>query len=542
MMRKCSRGFVFRIRYDLFEGPSLVLSLGVPVSFSKSVGLNSFSEMGCKQVKPKGSSAIVDDTHAAGPANSSSKPQRRDSVAAGSAASPHPKRRSNSPDMNTTPRGEDYCTTISTLHDEAPIYRICLTGGPCAGKSTLLSALQQSATARSGMNLFCVPEAATLLVGGGLQWKDMTEEKTIEFQLALLTVQLALEDQFYRIAKATGQPSLILSDRGTMDGRAYCSEAQFNAILQKGGWTIQSLRDRYDAVIHMVSAAIGAPQFYNLDNPARFESKEEAVKADEKLRQMYLGHPLVRVFDNSTSFTKKVDRVIAFIGNVTGHTYPHNNTKRFLVLQHPEPAEITVPFVVSKITITILNNSTPHEVLLVVKREQEGTLLFFYTCIKKSAQQQVKSEHRINSKEYASLLAQRDPVRVDVVKENISFVYESHYCELGRFVEPPWARDISVMYMDVDEDASQEVHLPPFIRVEKDTTKDHLLSSFYISAKSNGASSRQEILAKLSLSGSGGSSASSGKVSSPGGDSTLGGDASGAVSPLEASLPKSEKL
>ena len=101
------------------------------------------------------------------------------------------------------------------------------------------------------------------------------------------------------------------------------------------------------------------------------------MKADEKLRQMYLGHPLVRVFDNSTSFTKKVDRVIAFIGNVTGHTYPHNNTKRFLVLQHPEPAEITVPFVVSKITITILNNSTPHEVLLVVKREQEGTLLFF---------------------------------------------------------------------------------------------------------------------------------------------------------------------
>jgi predicted ATPase len=435
--------------------------------------------MGCKQTKEK-------------------TPQATGAAEHGTTGAGSPKRKSPSPDQPATTGSSlpvDFEATIQNLHVEAPIYRICLTGGPCAGKSTLLSSLQQSMAGRSGVNLFCVPEAATLLVGGGLQWKDMSEEKTVEFQLALLNVQLSLEDQFYRVAKATKQPSLILSDRGTMDGRAYCTEAQFNEILRRGGWSIQELRDRYDAVVHMVSAAIGAPQFYNLDNPARFESRDEAVKADEKLRQMYLGHPLVRVFDNSTSFTKKVDRVINFIGNVTGHSYPHNNTKRFLVLENPNPENITVPFVTNKITITILNNSTPTEVLLVVKREQEGTLLFFYTRIKKSAQEQVKSEHRINSKEYASLLAQRDPSRVDVVKENISFVYESHYCELGRFVEPQWAKDISIMYVDVDEDS--EVHLPPFIKVEKDTTKDHLLSSFHISAKTNGSVSKSDILAKL---------------------------------------------
>lgn len=47
-----------------------------------------------------------------------------------------------------------------------PIYRICLTGGPCAGKTTALATLAQNLTDK-GFLVLQVPEAATMLMKGG---------------------------------------------------------------------------------------------------------------------------------------------------------------------------------------------------------------------------------------------------------------------------------------------------------------------------------------------------------------------------------------
>jgi len=43
--------------------------------------------------------------------------------------------------------------------------------------------------------------------------------------------------------------------------------------------------ERYDGVLHMCTAADGAEEFYaSLSNEARYESKEEAIEKDMKLR------------------------------------------------------------------------------------------------------------------------------------------------------------------------------------------------------------------------------------------------------------------
>lgn len=51
------------------------------------------------------------------------------------------------------------------------------------------------------------------------------------------------------------------------------------------GFNAVQLRDnRYDAVIHLVTAANGADKYYNLDNQARYEtSLEIAIDVDQKL-------------------------------------------------------------------------------------------------------------------------------------------------------------------------------------------------------------------------------------------------------------------
>jgi primase-polymerase (primpol)-like protein len=60
--------------------------------------------------------------------------------------------------------------------------------------------------------------------------------------------------------------------------------------------------NRYDAVMHMVTAADGAEEFYaNLSNEARYESVEEAVEKDKKLREAYMGHKRWVMIDNNCS-------------------------------------------------------------------------------------------------------------------------------------------------------------------------------------------------------------------------------------------------
>ena len=47
-----------------------------------------------------------------------------------------------------------------------PIFRICLTGGPCAGKTTALVSLTDNLI-KMGFNVLTVPEAATLMMKAG---------------------------------------------------------------------------------------------------------------------------------------------------------------------------------------------------------------------------------------------------------------------------------------------------------------------------------------------------------------------------------------
>lgn len=63
-----------------------------------------------------------------------------------------------------------------------PITRICLTGGPCAGKTTALATLSV-VLQQMGFKVLQVPEAATLLMKGGafIQTGKMTLSKAVRF-------------------------------------------------------------------------------------------------------------------------------------------------------------------------------------------------------------------------------------------------------------------------------------------------------------------------------------------------------------------------
>lgn len=155
------------------------------------------------------------------------------------------------------------------------ITKIVLTGGPCAGKTTALARIVEHFSGM-GYYVLTVPEAATLFSLSGVDFLTANKQLFAESERQLMEFQLELEDRLERIAEQSGQPSLIVCDRGTMDIRAYMRQEMWDSLLQSIDKTVVELRDaRYAAVIHMSTAAKGAEKFYTLgNNAARSESPE----------------------------------------------------------------------------------------------------------------------------------------------------------------------------------------------------------------------------------------------------------------------------
>lgn len=158
-----------------------------------------------------------------------------------------------------------------------PIIRICITGGPCAGKTTALATLNQTLS-QMGFRVLVVPEAATMLMKGGamIQTNKLTFSDAVKFQINVMKSQMSLEDIFIDIALNSEVKTVIICDRGVMDGSAYTEENVWQALLDETAWNTIQLRDRrYEAVIHMVTAADGAEEFYTGENnEARYETIE----------------------------------------------------------------------------------------------------------------------------------------------------------------------------------------------------------------------------------------------------------------------------
>jgi predicted ATPase len=203
------------------------------------------------------------------------------------------------------------------------IHRIVLTGGPCAGKSTALAHVTDYLAA-TGLQVCRVPEASTILLSGGAEVAGATPEQWLTFQRGILRVSMALEDAFMALAHRSGRKCVLMCDRGAMDGLGYLGEELWRRLLDETGFEEPSLREhRYNAVIHMVTAAIGAESCYGTrSNAARYETLEEARGVDERLRHAWRGHPRLRIIDNSSDFRGKLHRVLCAVCELVGLPEP----------------------------------------------------------------------------------------------------------------------------------------------------------------------------------------------------------------------------
>lgn len=392
----------------------------------------------------------------------------------------------------------EYDALMDSIHQEQdittehPIYRIVLTGGPCAGKSTAMAHISDRLQAL-GFRVFRVPEAASLLITGiGMFPPMLPEHEQIPFEGVLLKTKIELENAFMALAKASNKPCVILCDRGTMDTAAYLDKNRFNIVLNEYGWNVVDLRDRrYDGVIHLVSAAIGAEEYYSTENnAARHETLDEARALDSAILSSWLGHPKIRIVDNSTNFANKLARVLDIACQFVGAPKPSNSQRKFIVeidedQLHKLPGVTFETFDLEQTYLHSPKDSKGYTYLR--RRGQSGIYTYTVSSVKTPNTKQVKvtedekkyiiHERAVAGREYLALQRQKDTERLPVKKKVYCFLYNNIYYELHQFIEP----DIGLTILNTEIETNQKPDLPPFLKVCGEVTGKKQFSSYYIS-------------------------------------------------------------
>ena len=251
----------------------------------------------------------------------------------------------------------------STLSQPAlkEIHTIVLTGGACGGKTTGLSTIEQELTER-GYKVLIVPEAATEVMTGGIL---PSEINFLDFQNIIFTVQRNNEKAFMQAAQyyAQKQEVVVLFDRGCIDNKAFVGQEEFTQIVKNNGTTETKVRDFYDGVFHLMTAANGAEEFYTLANNAvRKETPEQARQQDKKIIAAWTGHPHFRVIDNSTNFEQKMTRLMVEIFSMLGVPVPLEIERKYLI-KMPDIEQLLKTYHCTKLNIiqTYLKQEEPGE-------------------------------------------------------------------------------------------------------------------------------------------------------------------------------------
>lgn len=190
--------------------------------------------------------------------------------------------------------------------------KIVITGGPCGGKSTVMTVLREE----FGDQIAVVPEVATMLLTSGfpMPGKDLpwSKEWQAAFQSAVLPVQTAIEDAIALAAETKGAKVLVC-DRGLLDGAAY-TPGGVEEFARRYGVNASAALTRYTAVVHLESLAHVDPEKYGKSgNDARFEPLERAQELETATKEAWAAHPRHLVIDGRRGIEGKISEVIGII-------------------------------------------------------------------------------------------------------------------------------------------------------------------------------------------------------------------------------------
>jgi len=380
------------------------------------------------------------------------------------------------------------------------IWKLVLTGGPCGGKTTGQARLS-TFFENLGWKVYRVPETATVLLGGGVNFAELPEYAQIEFQENLLRTMIQIENSFFALAEASERNCLVICDRGSMDASAFVSRQDWEGILARNKCDEVDIRDnRYHQVVHMVTAARGAEEYYSIEHHAtRLEGLEEARDRDTKAAEAWIGHPYVDIIDNDCDFESKINRLISAValkmGIDVGDRLNVNAKKVKFAINGPLPKDSAFPnFRDFEVTHNYLQSPARTMQSRLRKRGRQGKYSYIHTIRKQVGGQMIEVKTPLTHRDYSHLLDQQDLQHLTVNKIRRCFMYNNQYFQLDIYKEPCHPRCRGLMLLETYTTLSPHDftdRLPKFLNVDQEVTGDPAFSMYNLSLREEWITSKK---------------------------------------------------
>ncbi|KAH8389654.1 hypothetical protein KR215_001677, partial [Drosophila sulfurigaster] len=448
---------------------------------------------------------------------------------------------------------------------EKRVYKIVLTGGPCGGKTTGQSRLC-TFFENLGWKVFRVPETATVLLSGGVKFSDLTEKEdpptpttyvykdlpfaapehslidltascprclakaaskpngseAYKFQENLIRTMVQIENTYFELGNSSARNCLIICDRGVMDASAYISKDKWEKMMAANKWNPVEMRDnRYNQILHLVSAANGAEDFYSTeDHACRSEGVELARELDYKSAAAWVGHPYFDVIDNSTNFEAKMNRMIEsvcqklgidigdrlqatsrklkYLGkfSLTALCCPYTNNQTLCLVAALPPDSEFPPFQDFDVVHHYLQSAGPKVQARLRKRGQKNHWSYIHTQRRPNVHGQARIEVKtqLTHRDYMNLLAQRDDAHFTIYKKRRCFLINNQYFQLDIYREPGHPRCKGLVLLETYSSLTGEALkncMPKFLNVVKEVTGDPDYSMFNLSLKEDWSTTKK---------------------------------------------------
>lgn len=360
------------------------------------------------------------------------------------------------------------------------IHHLVLTGGPAAGKTTALAHLVEHLTGR-GWRVLTVPEAATVLIGSGLDdighLAAHDRPTYLAAQSALVELQLGLHATYQHLADgfaATGAKVVVLHDRGIADNAAYMTHEEYENTLATHGLTPTGAHELYDSVIHLRSAAVpdgnyDGSGYTTANNTARTETAAQAAHLDESTLSGWATHRHLAVIGAHGDFAAKLTRTLTAVAGALGDPEPLEIERKFLLATTPD---LTHPVLAAAPTVDIFQTYLPSTVegeQRVRSRTVAGVTTFTHTTKSDvDSAVRVEVETPLGEEKYRLMLGLADPDTVPVTKTRRVFVVGNQRFELDELHSPVTGWLLEVELITTDDPVAVPAFLGPVTEVTDD--------------------------------------------------------------------------
>ncbi len=198
------------------------------------------------------------------------------------------------------------------------VAKIVLTGGPCAGKTTTISRIEEHLNEK-GYHVLVLNECATELIKGGIRPFGENALSVYNFQNEVLNLQVYKEKRYQDIIDKFDDSvkCILVSDRGVIDNKAYLGQELFDKLLEQNNVKEEDMLNEYDLVIHMITVASDIKNNYsNSTNTARFEDADEAIDLDKRTSDAWSKHPNMKVVPVTEILNDKIDIVLKHVDDL----------------------------------------------------------------------------------------------------------------------------------------------------------------------------------------------------------------------------------